>query len=104
MTDQTIKVNIDAEAIERQVVNAIVSSSIGVKLNEVVEKQCAALANDWGRALESCVNDAVKAEIRKQLVIDGNAKMIEEAVARRLKDETLNKVIDNVLSRISGSW
>lgn len=87
-----IKIDITPEAIERQIVEAIVKSGIGKRIETAV---IAALSNySFQRAVEEAATDAIRDMVRDQVLRDeGLRGRVRDAMVAKLTDAHLDKLL-----------
>lgn len=89
-----IQVKIDAEAIERQVTQAVLDSSIGKAIAECVESEIKQIANPWKS--DGLLKGMVRAEIKgiiRDLLRSDFSETLEEYVRATLTRETIEKIV-----------
>ncbi len=87
-----IKVDIDAAAVERQVVEAVLQSSIGTALTEQV-KEYGANAYKLNDAIRRVVDEKVKQTISVMLGQEPYVSMIRDKVREHLTEEIVSKAV-----------
>lgn len=87
-----IKIDITPEAIERQIVDAIVKAGIGKRIETAV---LASLNNySFQRTVEEAATDAIRNMVREQVLKDdGLREKVRDAMVAKLTDAHLDKLL-----------
>lgn len=95
MTD-AIKVNIDAEQINKMVSEAILQSAIGEELKDVVENFCGRHSYEMRRMVNDAMKQAVKSHVRNNLPHD----VIKAKCKEMMTEEAVNQAVERVWNSI----
>lgn len=87
-----IKIDINPEQINQAVVDAIIGSSIGVQIKDIVEKKVQELGNNFNNPIQKVVDQEIRNIIYKLLQSEYQEKM-KDMVRQKMTDDTLNSVI-----------
>lgn len=87
-----IEVNVDSDAINKMVTDAILDSAIGKTLREVVEKKVNDLGKSYNNPIEAAVDREVQLIVQK-LVQDQFKPMIEARVNELLTEEMTTRIV-----------
>lgn len=91
-----IEVNVDADAVNKMVTDAILESAIGKTLREVVEKKVADLGESYNNPIELAVDREV------QLLV---SSMVNEKFKPLIASRVTELMTDEMVSRIStAAW
>jgi hypothetical protein len=87
-----IKIDISPEAIERQIVDAVVKSGIGKRIETAVLS--ALNGYQFQRTVEEAASDAIRDMVREQVLKDdGLREKVREAMVAKLTDKHLEKLL-----------
>lgn len=89
-----LEVKIDQEAIQQQLVQAIMNSAIGEKIQKALNEALSKAEGPWGdqkTLVERAVRGALEDELRKQAadLVAQKREQIRAALAEKLTDEVL---------------
>ena len=92
-----IKVDIDSDAIQQQVVKAILDSAIGEQVKTAIEKALTETTGDWNNKktlVQRAVDQALHSEIHAlaRSVLEGRRATIRDQMESKLTDEVLSKM------------
>lgn len=83
-------IKIDKEAIEKQVADAIIKSSIGAEIEAAIKDQCSSYR--LGNAIKSAVEKKIETVIANLLSTEPYAQQIRNAVTELLTQESVSEV------------
>lgn len=89
----TFEVKIDAEAVQRQVSQAILDSTIGEAVRKAVQTEVGRLSSTWNNPLEQVVREEVKRQVTSVLQEPENEAVIREAVRAALEEAVLKDLV-----------
>jgi len=97
-----IQVNIDQDAVQQQLVQAITNSAIGSAIQTAITKSLTSTTGNYGdhrTIVQRAVDEALQAEIRRACVeaLELRREEIKKQITEKLTDETL-------LSMTSAAW
>lgn len=96
----SIEVNIDAEAVQQQVVEAIVNGALGAKIKTAVDQALRPQFSGRG----SVVDDAVAAEVHEQVrtacrLLVREDGPIKDAIQTKLREALSDEALDKIVAR-----
>ena len=90
-----INVNIDAEAINKQITEAVAKSAIGEELKKVVDREVKKISNSYENPLGVVVGREIEKMLRK-LIEEEYIGKIKEFVSARMSDEFVKDILDKM--------
>lgn len=92
-----IKVDIDAELINKKVSDSILESAIGTKLKEVIEEQVSSICKDSYNSpsvVTKIVKDIVVQKVR-EIISEEKKEEIEKLVTEKLTEDIMADIVNN---------
>lgn len=86
-----IKVDLDADAVNRTVTDAIVNSVIGVEIRKAIEAQMKEFTSTYNNPLHAVVKDQVRSVVERILTVEYRTK-IEQSVRELVTDEMISEI------------
>jgi len=96
-------VSIDAAAINNFVAKAVMESSIGEALSKVINDQVKDLRSTYDRAMRTAVEEAIKQQIQKIIMVD-HRELIDKIVRERITEDMAAKIINELFERLSNTY
>jgi len=90
-----IKVNLDAEDINKEIREAIVKSAIGLELKKAMDKKVKEFSQDWNNPLEGVINDEIVTIVRA-LVQKEYLPEIKKFIAEKMTDKFVKDLLDKL--------
>jgi len=87
-----INVNVDAEAINKQISEAVAKSAIGEELKKVIDEEVKKLSNSWPNPLGKVIRIEIEKTLR-QLIQDEYMGKIKEWVSKQMSDEFVKDIL-----------
>lgn len=87
-----IKVNIDAEAINKQITEAVAKSAIGKEIKRVIEEKVKELSTSYNNPLTRVVGLEIEKMLR-QLIEEEYIGKIKELVSKQMSDEFVKDIL-----------
>ena len=85
-------VNIDAEAINKQITEAVAKSAIGKQIKRVVDEEVKKLSTSWQNPLSRVVGIEIEKMLR-QLIQEEYMGKIKEWVSKQMSDEFVKNIL-----------
>jgi len=90
-----IQVKVDAEAINRTVADAIIRSSIGEKMKEVIDVEVAKWSKTYDNPMAAIVKSEISQEVTR-LVREEYGEKLREYVAARVTEDFTKDLLDRI--------
>ena len=90
-----ININVDAEAINKQITEAVAKSAIGEELKKVVDREVKKISNSYENPLGVVVGREIEKMLRK-LIEEEYIGKIKEFVSARMSDEFVKNILDKM--------
>lgn len=92
-----IKLDIQPEIIQQEVVKAILASSLGDSIKKVIDSEIKELSNTFNKGLKTEVQRAITNHICEVLRSEEYSSKIREAVTARLSTQITDDFLDSVV-------
>ena len=104
MSDTPFKIDIDAEAVNKAISDAVLKSSIGVELKAAVKKHIDGFENEYKfrQAIDKMVEKQISHEI--QTAMEQHRDLIQEFVSKKLSTEMLDKIMEQMWNKWDRGW
>ena len=103
-----IKLDIQPEIIQQEVVKAILASSLGDSIKKVIDSEIKELSNTFNKGLKTEVQRAITNHICETLRSEEYSSKIREAVTNRLStqitEDFLDSVVKTAFQKIEKDW
>lgn len=93
-----IKLDIQPEIIQQEVVKAILASSLGDNIKHVIDSEIKELSNTFNKGLKAEVQRAITNHICEVLRSEEYSSKIREAVTNRLSTQITEEFLDSVVN------
>ncbi|HDY68963.1 MAG TPA: hypothetical protein ENH85_14380 [Candidatus Scalindua sp.] len=87
-----INVNVDAEAINKQITEAVAKSAIGKQIKRVIDEEVKKLSTSWQNPLSRVVGIEIEKMLR-QLIQEEYMGKIKEWVSKQMSDEFVKNIL-----------
>ena len=98
-----IKIGITPEDIERQLVDAIVKSSIGARIKTVLDSEVLNLSKGWHNTFDRAIDQVILDAVRDTL-LKCHMEQIKAIVAKQLTDERIEKITIDLLEKLRSRY
>jgi|LakMenE18May11ns_1017448.scaffolds.fasta_scaffold8464868_2 hypothetical protein len=92
-----IKLDINPESIQEEVVRAILASSLGNNIKTVIDEQIKELSNTYNKALKIEVQHAITNHITAILRSEEYSNKLKDAVSAKLASSITDEFLDTVV-------
>lgn len=93
-----IKLDIQPEIIQQEVVKAILASSLGDNIKHVIDSEIKELSNTFNKGLKAEVQRAITNHICEVLRSEEYSSKIRDAVTNRLSTQITEEFLDSVVN------
>ena len=97
-----VELKIDADAVQRQVVDALMKSAIGAEIEKAIQKILAERHWSHGSVVEQAVRDAMFTECKR--IAHDAVKLLEpqltEQISQRVTAEAANRTVNEIIGRL----
>lgn len=90
------EVNIDAEAINKHVADAIIGSAIGAAIKAAIEKEVRALSSSYDNPLQAVIRDEIK-RIAASIILNEHQETIAATVREAMTDKVTGEIIGRII-------
>ncbi|MHB8372222.1 MAG: hypothetical protein ACYDBI_05885 [Thermoplasmataceae archaeon] len=102
-----MELNIDPEAINKMLVDAILKSALGKTLNESIDRVVTDLSKSYNNPFDQEIKNVIRVEMAKILQTtykEQIAKKVKERVEAGITDEVLDRIIIKALEKVFSNY